>query len=1583
MADYFEAFGFNLLKNSSDPDGDAIAVRKIGTSVGTLAVPGSYPATYSLTIGTITVLNSAGDCKITLATDTSNPNAGATIAAGTIYFTTIDARGLESTGNATATVNLQGSTGGSTAYVSTGLVERWAADSGVTLSGPNITQWAGQVQGLNLTAVGTPTVATISGGTVTSAVSIGDASGFTGTTLTGFPTGAGARTVQMLWRVTGFAFFGGFGWGSSPNNQAFTIAADDAGEIGLDYKGNRVTTNMIPANTWITTTATYDGTTIEVYVGDKLIASLAVALATGASLISVCRSFSGVTTHADIGEVLVYGRALTAAEITANVAYLNSRYIGSLAVSDPTFAATTSLAETSFTANINVGTPYAVVAWSARASSTAATEAQILAGTGAIAFGLAISNGSGTVALPVTGGVASTAYYVNVIKYGLTGGKSAVVRSSAITTTAAPVANPVLSAPSLVATGTTTLSGAVTTDTGNGTLKYGLMLGTATTPNLTQLEAGTDGDGNPLIGGLRTVAVSATGVQSVTFTGLSIATTYKSAYAQRNGSGGASNVITATATTQAASAATGLAPDATAATPAGVLAIIDGWIASPAATIPPGKTINDARVVQLTAPVGADWTVSGRDCTGIPGGVIIRGIGPYDHLTTYPYYATCGSHVDGTITLSGCKNIRLTRITAKKIAITNSPGCTVDRNGVHSRWSITRSLPSVAGPGIAASSSVGATIHDNHIGGFNTLSIDVAPGCDDISIEGNYAEQWGDDLFKFRIGSTTLNRPKVKNNWAGRDNLSKVGAHSDFQQNQSGTVNSLEFTGNFVLEGAMLNNISVHSMLWQSNTNVAPNTLCEQNLYFGRGTETFDNAGGSTGSICRDNTAIYCEVGDHGSVQPAGMGAPKTLGGWNTLERNAVTKLNSGSADTSGTGGVAFTIGDVFGSSIVANTSGYATYWEGFPSQNGYIDQCKPKAGSPAHWAYTGQKLFGWKRSEEIWVQGKHPGNVGWPVAGRFHAEYDPFNTLGSSWTGNYDADGNNLTPAPTSVTINDPSLPVYDSDPHGVGKARITFGGTHNRDGSALQIMIVNPANSATVVNWADFTAGAGGAWSAVVDVPRGWNACRAVVRAKNNTAVTATQTVSFYSGYIWAILGQSEAQRPFSVATSTAALTPPAKTLWIKDNSASGSASAAPIEVVSGAILNHRRMACAVSTFSDAPMMIVINAENGTGLGETVDANETTNRSWVGTVETPVQYIQSRGSDCALEMWHWPGAADGAVQLEFERWAAPAMLKQTYNSLNDNPDASGLVPYTSGSVQVQPARAYTPVHFFWDMNGTGQGLFTAGRTRFVLWHGASHMNPQGANGTFAANDIQKGKFRKAQMLASTGTAIGQITLNSKAGWTGQTMFGGHLAMPEGTHVNDDPGEHDGEALVGVYMVIAACRALGAMIAKEPKITAVSDAGTHWDVEFDLPHGGNLSTPLIQYNAGAYAGSFEATNWIAPTAFTEADMATLHEVAGFTVWTGATASWTGFTAVIQNTGTGTVPNRRGTVRVTPTGGTSGKTLSYGYADGQNMLTVADAKAARIYTHHLIETRATHVSGTGYGYPAVRQSGDAAIVIYP
>jgi hypothetical protein len=1581
MADFFEQFGLNLLSLSSDPDpGDTFSIYQAGTSAGSLAAP-VYPQTYSLSVGTLTLLSANGDFKVTLANNNSNPADGVTQAVGTIYFKLIDSNGAISANIGQATINLRSQSGGTAPTpVTSGLLAWWKPDAGVTLAGSNVSQWTDQQSSRLLTAVGAPVMTT--GPSGAAMVAINNNAGFTGTNLSGLPTGAASRSIQMFWRPR-VPYYAGAGYGSNATDQAFTNAVDDAGEVTCDFRNGRLASGMRPLNQYIATTVTYDGTTVKVYIGDVLVASQAKVLATGASLINICRTFSGFTTQADVGDVLIYGRELTLADVVITNNYLRQKFVGSASITDPTFSAATAVAQTSFTANVTVGASFGVVAWAARTSSTTMTEAEILAGTGAISYGLAISNGTGTVAIPVTGGAASTAYYVNIIVYGIAGGKSTVVKSSSVTTTAAPVANPTLSAASLTSTGQTTLVGSVTTDRGNGTLEYGLMLSTALDPTLTQLEAGTDGNGNPLIGGLRTQAITASGAQAIAITGATAATTYKVAYGQRDGSSNGSNIVTASATTDAATVTTSLTPDFSYTTMAAVKAKLAEWAANPGGTAPTGKTPTQTRVVALSAPIGSGDTLSGYDFSAITGGVIFRGTGPYGYNSSYPYEPTCGSDINGTLTVQNCRNLQVYGITARKMVVTGCTGFKRDRVSIHSKWSTTRSQPSVAGPGVDYTNCPGVVDTRSHIGGFNTLSATFRNGCDDGVFEKFYIEQFSNDMFKCLPGSSTLARIKEQRGWAGRDNLSNTSAHSDFTQNQAGVTPDYYFWGNCAIEGATLNGVSFQGGLWQSNTNVSDNCIASQNILAIRGQNALATAAG-TNDTCSYNTLLYSEHGAHGSVQPAGELVPKISGTWSTLEYNISCRANSGGSNSGGTGSIIITCGVNFNTGGVATLNELIPLFQGFPGEQTYIDTVKPVAGAVTHWNYSGQKVGAYLRAQEIFQDGIHPGNDGWPNAGRFRAEYDPNNTLGMSYDPalGFDSDGNAATAAPTSLTINNPTLPLYDRDPYGVGRARITFTGTHNKDGSALRIKIVNNADASTVVDWATFTAGAGGAWTTTVDVPHGWIDLRAVVDAASNAAVTATQTQTFRVGYIVAVQGQSLVQRPFTNAASSAALSVPAKTLWVKHNSASGSASAAPVEVSGSSILNLRRMACTVAAHFDAPLMMVQLSESGTGLGETVNAEEVADRSWYGTVETPVLYIRSNGSDVAAMLWHWAGNDATNGQTQWERWAAPALLKQQLNGLGLTSDGSGLQPYTSGSVAAVANRGYTPVHFFWDLTGSGQGLFNPARTKLVSWHNAGWFNPPGTNGGYATNDVAKSIEADYTRQAMNGTAMGQISLKSVPGWTGQYEFGGHIAMPGGTHVGSNTGEVDGEALVAVYMAIAAGRATGAMLSKEPRILSVTAGSNYWDVVVNLPHGGNLSTPYAEYLAGSYAGSFEATNWIAPTATSEAQIPALHAVQGFAVWTSGVADWEGFTTAITDAGSGTVPNRTGTIRVTLNSGTTtGKTLSFGYAFAAHVRTLADANASRPHTHLPIETR-THVSGAGYGFPVVRHQNEKSIAIW-
>jgi len=84
---------------------------------------------------------------------------------------------------------------------------------------------------------------------------------------------------------------------------------------------------------------------------------------------------------------------------------------------------------------------------------------------------------------------------------------------------AADTTAPVLSLPTGTTTGSTTASGTVSTDEGNGTLYY--YASTNSTETAATIKASGDSQ-----------AVSASGVQNVTFTGLTESTTYYAHYVQ-------------------------------------------------------------------------------------------------------------------------------------------------------------------------------------------------------------------------------------------------------------------------------------------------------------------------------------------------------------------------------------------------------------------------------------------------------------------------------------------------------------------------------------------------------------------------------------------------------------------------------------------------------------------------------------------------------------------------------------------------------------------------------------------------------------------------------------------------------------------------------------------------------------------------------------------------------------------------------------------------------------------------------------------------------------------------------------------
>lgn len=147
---------------------------------------------------------------------------------------------------------------------------------------------------------------------------------------------------------------------------------------------------------------------------------------------------------------------------------------------------------------------------------------------------------TGAQSVSATGLTASTVYYVHFLHRDTSGNDSAVLSSAQFTTSAvADTTAPTLSSPTGTQTGSTTASGSVSTNEANGTLyRYASTNASETAATVK--------------GANLTQAVTATGVQNTTFSGLTAATQYYAHYVHRDTSGNDSAVSSSAAFTTAA-----------------------------------------------------------------------------------------------------------------------------------------------------------------------------------------------------------------------------------------------------------------------------------------------------------------------------------------------------------------------------------------------------------------------------------------------------------------------------------------------------------------------------------------------------------------------------------------------------------------------------------------------------------------------------------------------------------------------------------------------------------------------------------------------------------------------------------------------------------------------------------------------------------------------------------------------------------------------------------------------------------------------------------------------------------------------
>ena len=300
-----------------------LTVDKLAPTLGTFTIP---TKTYGEPAFALTppLSNSPGAFSYALVAGSESNDNVASVSGGQVTILgagTVQIRASQATTvnyaaasiTATLTVNRASQQG----IQSAGLVAKWSFDSANTL-GTN------SVGSGDLTETGGPTwtASGKSGG----ALSLNGSGAYlykTGSAITGLPTGDSPYTISAWIKPTAFGARGIVGWGNyGAGNQTNAFRLDSSGGLHNYWWGNDLVTPAQPntittTGTWAHVVANYDGTTRRIWVNGVVVASDSngpASIASGNFAIGKTVGnewFSGV-----IDELAIYGRALTASEIT-------------------------------------------------------------------------------------------------------------------------------------------------------------------------------------------------------------------------------------------------------------------------------------------------------------------------------------------------------------------------------------------------------------------------------------------------------------------------------------------------------------------------------------------------------------------------------------------------------------------------------------------------------------------------------------------------------------------------------------------------------------------------------------------------------------------------------------------------------------------------------------------------------------------------------------------------------------------------------------------------------------------------------------------------------------------------------------------------------------------------------------------------------------------------------------------------------------------------------------------------------------------------------------------------------------------
>lgn len=492
-------------------------------------------------------------------------------------------------------------------------------------------------------------------------------------------------------------------------------------------------------------------------------------------------------------------------------------------------------------------------------------------------------------------------------------------------------------------------------------------------------------------------SISAAGAIQLTASITEAGSPYSFTVRATNGGGTFDQIVTINAT--AIPSGGSLVGDVDASTASAVTSTLSSWASNWAGTVPGGKTAADRRFIRITAPI-ANLDLTGYDFSAVAG-VTIFAAGPYTVDSTWPYLPSTGGNITTQLKLHNCRNIRLTRMRIRDPRFqTRSYNCEIDRCVLHGDWTTYGAMPTLLGREMV---NTDTSFHDNYWWGFKDFTTRFQ-GTTNCIFDNSLVEYTSGDGLKASNSTSTETNLKVRRNWLGREYGLGPTSHADAFQMHFGVINGGEIWGNvFFRKYTPFGNQQTSGCFFISNGEVTNNLTIQNNIICMNNRNAVDFGAGS-GNTSYNNTLIRLNNGPVGSVQQAWCPISK---GTPTMDYNYVTVESAGIAGGEGANGIKTTIGSCDGA--IPSWANHLVYFDLEPTDTGDIRNLKPKSGTATHWAFGGTKVGAWERSKEIWADGLVPGNVGWPVAEVWTRLYDPTRSITTTYTGNYDGDGDNV----------------------------------------------------------------------------------------------------------------------------------------------------------------------------------------------------------------------------------------------------------------------------------------------------------------------------------------------------------------------------------------------------------------------------------------------------------------------------------------------------------------------------------------------------------------------------------------------